>query len=103
MRKEKTLLATRHKGAIEWIKRKGFNGEVVSHISAEMIGEGDTVIGNIPVHMIEEIKQKGARVFIIVMPQVPKEMRGQELTAEQMEQFGAKLLEVKSIELREVH
>lgn len=99
---EKVLVVSRHAGAIEWLRQKGFTGEVVTHLTPEMVQAGDTVIGVLPVHLVAELVKKGVKVFIIVMPQVPKEMRGQELTAEQMEQFGAKLLEVKSIELREV-
>jgi len=99
---KRTLVVTRHQGAVAWLQEKGFRGEVVSHLSPEMVDEGDTVVGVLPIHLVWDLKRREARVIILVLPQVPPEKRGQELGPEQMEEFGAKLLEVRELELQEV-
>jgi len=98
----RTIIVTRHPGAVAWLKEKGFEGEVVAHLTPEMVDEGDVVVGVLPVHLVAELKKKGARVFILVLPQVPPEKRGQELSPDEMEKFGARLLEVRELELEEV-
>jgi len=98
----RTLIVTRHSGAVAWLEQKGFRGEVITHLSPEQVSKGDTIVGVLPVHIVAELKEKGAQVFIIVLPQVPSEMRGHELSPEQMDEFGARLLEVEVLKLREV-
>jgi len=98
----KVFIVTRHPGAVAWLKSKGFEGEVVAHLTPEMVDEGDVVIGVLPVHLVAELKEKRARVIILVLPQVPPEKRGQELSPEEMDRFGARLLEVEELRLKEV-
>ncbi|MHC1624881.1 MAG: CRISPR-associated protein Csx16 [Methermicoccaceae archaeon] len=98
----KRILVSRHPGAVAWLKSKGFEGEVVAHLTPEMVGEGDVVVGVLPVHLVAELKERGARVIILVLPQVPPEKRGAELSPEEMDRFGARLLEVEELRLKEV-
>lgn len=101
-RYERTVIVSRHQGAIAFVKSKGFNGRTVEQFSPGMAETGMLVIGILPVHLISTVLQRGARFIQIQLPEVPKEMRGQELTPEQMVQYGAKLVEVEQLVLREV-
>jgi putative CRISPR-associated protein (TIGR02620 family) len=87
---------TRHVGAVEWARRKGivasdFHAEderVVESINPENVARGDQVIGTLPVHLAADICGRGGRYFHITMT-VPNERRGQELSPDDMEAFGA--------------
>jgi len=39
----------------------------------------------------------GAEFVLLVMPTIPFEMRGEELTADMMEEYGAKLLQIDEL------
>lgn len=97
-----TLIVSRHQGAIEFVESLGFNGTVVDQFSAEMVTSGMAVVGVLPIHLAAEVLGRGGRFYQIIMPSVPQEMRGQELTPEQMRQYGARLVEVESIVINEV-
>lgn len=86
---------TRHKGAIEWALRKGVDARLVAHLDPEEIGPGDLVLGPLPVHLVAEVNRRGGRYFHIEMA-VPEEARGRELSADDMERFGARLVEFRA-------
>lgn len=99
----RTLIITRHVGAVEWIRRHFpvlfEDGEVIasltpSHISA--LSEGDIVVGVLPISLINECLEKGARVALIQFAHPP---RGAELSADAMEAAGASLMEVLRLDL----
>jgi len=96
------IIVSRHQGAIEFVESSGFSGEVVEHFSIEMVTPGMVVVGVLPIHLAAEVLNRGGRFYQIIMPSVPQEMRGQELTPEQMRQYGARLMEVESLVLNEV-
>ncbi|MDY0073570.1 MAG: CRISPR-associated protein Csx16 [Thauera sp.] len=85
---------TRHRGAIAWAHRHGIVSaeegaeRIVDSIVASDVSVGDTVIGTLPVHLAADICARGARYFHIAMS-VPTERRGQELTPDDMDAFGA--------------
>mgnify|MGYP000955834578 CR=1 FL=1 len=81
------LIVTRHSGAVEWLHRKGITGEVVSHISPSESLEGKIVIGNIPLWVAAQADE----VWAIEIPNLPSELRGVDISAEQMEELGAKI------------
>ena len=64
----------------------------VTHLEAERVQSGDIVLGTLPVSMIAEICAKGARYFHLTLT-TPPDMRGKELSAAQMEAYGAELSE----------
>lgn len=101
-RYERTVIVSRHQGAIDFVNSKGFYGRTVEQFSPEMVAPGMLVIGILPVHLISDVLQKGGKFIQIQLPEVPREMRGQELTPEQMVQYGAKLVEVEQLMLKEV-
>ena len=84
---------SRHAGAQEWAQNNGFeNAEVVSHFDPAVVEPGDMVIGTLPVHLAAQVCERGGRYFHLSL-QVPQEMRGIELSADQMEEFGASVTE----------
>ncbi|MFN3752397.1 MAG: CRISPR-associated protein Csx16 [Thiobacillus sp.] len=82
---------TRHPGAIEWAARRGLVVDrQVAHLNVSEVKAGDTVIGTLPVHLAAEVCARGAR-FLNLSLDVPPEARGQELDADALERFGARL------------
>jgi CRISPR-associated protein Csx16 len=96
------LIVSRHPGAIEFVTTCGYEGTVVEHFNPEMVEEGMVVIGVLPLHLAAEVLNRGGRFIQIIMPNVPAEMRGQELTPEEMLQYGATLMEVTNLQMEEV-
>lgn len=86
----KTVIITRHAGAIEWLKSKGYGGEVMPHFNGE-VEEGATYIGVLPIPMIHHIINGGGRFILLTLPQIAFGERGQELSPEEMEAAGASL------------
>ena len=87
-----TYFVTRHAGAMEWAAEHGIAAVPVTHLDTAIIKTGDTVIGTLPVNLIAEINTKGARYFHLAMD-VPEQHRGRNLTAGEMNAFGAVLEE----------
>lgn len=92
MSKSKTYFVSRHKGAIEWAARQGIVAELCPHFDPSIVESGDTVIGTLPVHLVGEVCRKGGRYLHLVMD-LPAAARGQELPADDMDSYGAKLEE----------
>jgi len=102
---KKTIIVSRHKGAIKWLESKGIKGWIVEHIDnniIEAIKEGYKVYGILPVPIIKQIMDKGAEVYLINLPAVALGQRGKELTVEEMDQAGAKIIKIDKLELQEV-
>ena len=95
MNMSKTLVVTRHAGAVEWLQNYGFaDCEVVNHFTPEMIKAGDVVVGILPLNLVAEVNLKGGRFFALDLV-VPAELRGIEMTAEMMTRLGAKIQEYR--------
>ncbi|WP_461601614.1 CRISPR-associated protein Csx16 [Aeromonas rivipollensis] len=88
-------LISRHPGAIAWCQRQPLVIDVVlPHLDPVFICTGDWVIGTLPLPMVAEVQRFGARYLHLSVP-VPPELRGQELSADQLEQLGASLIEYR--------
>ncbi|MFN6961652.1 MAG: CRISPR-associated protein Csx16 [Rhodocyclaceae bacterium] len=86
-----TWFVSRHPGAIEWAARQGLVVDrQVAHLDIKEVQAGDTVIGILPVHLAAEVCARGAR-FLNLSLDVPPDARGQELDADALERFGARL------------
>lgn len=86
-------LITRHPGAIEWAARQGVRVDVhIAHLDPAGIQSGDTVIGTLPVNLAAEVCARGGRFFNLSLD-LPPEARGRELSADDLERFGARLEE----------
>jgi CRISPR-associated protein Csx16 len=93
------IIVTRHTGAVEWLKEKGYDGAVIPHLTEEQIAGGNLYIGSLPIPMISTILEVGSRFFLLDLPAVAFTQRGQEMTPEEMDRAGARLVEVKKIEM----
>ena len=64
----------------------------VDHLDVEAIRPGDVVMGVLPVSLAAEVCARGAR-FLHLELHMPPDMRGKELSANDMERLGAELVE----------
>lgn len=85
---------SRHSGAQEWAATIGIEARVVRHLDIDDIQAGDIVLGTLPVHLAAEVCQRGAR-YIHLTLDLTEDLRGQELTAEQLIRCNARLVEYR--------
>lgn len=91
----KTYLVSRHPGTLDWFASQGLAIEVhIPHLDPDTIQAGDIVVGTLPIQLAAKVCEAGAR-YIHLEVQVPFDMRGQELSSQQLEEYGAKLSEFK--------
>ena len=90
-----TWFVSRHAGAIEWAARQGLAVDrLVHHLDPDQVGGGDTVMGSLPVNLAAAVCQRGAR-YLHLSIELPPELRGKELSADQLDQLGAKMCEYR--------
>ena len=85
-------LVTRHPGAKEWMQNQ-FHETVkhITHLDKETtLLVGDCVAGSLPVHQVASLNAAGVRYLHLCMD-MPANLRGQELSAEQLDALGARL------------
>jgi CRISPR-associated protein Csx16 len=87
-----TLFVTRHPGAIEWAARRGIGARLVAHLDPAIVQPGDIIMGTLPLHVAAEACARGARFKSLEMDLRPED-RDRDLTAEEMEDRGARLEE----------
>jgi len=86
-----TFFVSRHPGAVAWAARQGLAVDrLVAHLDTGLIQAGDVVIGTLPVNLAAEVCRRGGR-YLHLSLQLPLDMRGRELGAEDMEHYGARL------------
>jgi len=86
-----TYFVSRHPGAREWARRQDIQvDEFITHLDVERIGEGDTVIGSLPVNLAVEVCSRGAS-YLHLSLELPPELRGRELTADDLQALGARI------------
>lgn len=85
-----TYFVVRHKGAVAWATEQGITDTVqVLHWTPDhtaALHPGDTVIGVLPIHIAADVCARGAAYASL---DLPPELRGVDLTAEQMTACGA--------------
>lgn len=87
----RTLFISRHPGAVQWIKAQPIVVDrFIEHLDIEEIQPGDRVIGSLPVHLAGQVCARGAEYWNLSL-ELPAELRGQELSREQLEQMSARL------------
>ena len=87
------FVVTRHPGAIEWLARQGYDATPIAHLDPADLRPRDTVVGAVPAHVAAEVCARGARYMHLAMD-VPPDRRGDDLTAAEMDAFGARLTEL---------
>lgn len=86
-----TYFVSRHPGAVEWARRRGIAVDaLVSHLDPQVITDGDTVIGTLPVNLAAEVCARGAG-YLHLSVALPPESRGRDLTADELEALNARL------------
>jgi len=87
-------LISRHPGALEWLLQHIDQPAVhLEHLDdAAMIAPGDTVVGTLPVNLVADICRRGAR-YLHLQINIPRPLRGQELSARQIYELGGVLVE----------
>ena len=91
-----TYFISRHPGAIDWAKQQGIKvDEQPKHFNAKQTQNGDTIIGTLPVNLIAEVCNKGGRYLHLTLD-LPAHARGKELTAHDMQNYGARLEEYEA-------
>lgn len=88
-------LASRHLGAIAWVRRAGIQiDREVAHLDPTLVCAGDTVIGTLPMHVAAEVCMRGARFFALDL-HLTADMRGRELSEEELQGFQCTLTEYR--------
>jgi CRISPR-associated protein Csx16 len=88
-----TFFITRHPGAIEWAARQGLKVDRnLAHLDPADIRPGDVVIGTLPVNLGAQVCTRGGRYFNLSLD-LPAGARGCELSADELERYGARLEE----------
>lgn len=89
------IIITRHKGIIEFLAQHNITGEVITHVeNIEQIA-GKDVCGILPIVMAAHTNS----ITTIGFTHLPEEMRGKELTLEQMHKYGAYLEKFQVVKL----
>lgn len=78
------VIVTRHTGMVEWLKNNNVVGEVITHATPDNV-RGKIVVGVLPMNLASLTDA----MVTVDMPGLPAEMRGKDLTPEQMDEYGA--------------
>jgi len=90
-----TWFITRHPGALEWAHRHGLSiDRHIVHMDPADVRPGDVVLGTLPVNLAADVCAKGARFGRQVQGEV-EIARGRELSADDLERYGARLEEYR--------
>jgi CRISPR-associated protein Csx16 len=90
-----TWFVSRHPGALEWAARQGLRiDRFATHLDPAEVQGGDTVIGSLPVNLAAVVCRRGGR-YLNLSVTLPSELRGKELSADQLDQLGARLEEFR--------
>ena len=82
---------SRHPGALEWLQRQGVEvDQCVAHLDVDVLRPGDTVLGTLPINLACEVCRRGVEYWHLSL-RVPFALRGQELSAEQLDECHATL------------
>lgn len=87
----RTFFLSRHPGAVEWARRQGLVvDQWLAHLEVAQVQPGDTVIGTLPIHLAAQVCARGGR-YLHLSLDLPAELRGRELSADELEAAGARL------------
>ena len=86
-----TYFISRHPGAIEWAARQNMVvDQLMDHLDLAIVKAGDVIIGSLPVNLAAQVCARGASYWHLSL-QLPVELRGQELSADDMERLSAQV------------
>ncbi len=88
-----TYFITRHPGARQWAEQEGVVvDQLLDHLEIEHLRPGDRVIGSLPVNLAAEVCARGGH-YLHLSLDLPREMRGRDLSVKDMRDCGARLEE----------
>jgi putative CRISPR-associated protein (TIGR02620 family) len=79
------MIATRHKGVIEWLRRRGITGEYIRRPTMPHEVAGRVVYGVLP----EFLANYTITTYFVRLPNGFREYKGIELSADDLERLGA--------------
>lgn len=80
---------SRHPGAIAWATAQDLHiDQYLPHLDLAKVQAGDTIIGSLPVRLAAKVCAAGAAYWHLNLD-LPADMRGRELSEQEMAQFGA--------------
>lgn len=86
---------TRHAAAAEWLIKQGYDATVISHADddfwSDTLRAGDVLIGTLPMHLAAQAVAITGKPFGFLSVNVPPDLRGTELTMDQMIQCNARI------------
>jgi CRISPR-associated protein Csx16 len=86
-----TYFISRHSGAVDWAESEGFHvDQRLAHFDVSIVQPGDQVLGTLPINLVADVNERGGAYFHLTLA-LPAEMRGKELSAEDMLRFGSRL------------
>lgn len=87
-------LITRHPGALQWLEQQVAMPRMhLAHLeNLRDLQRGDAVYGTLPIHLIAAVCARGAQYFHLEID-LPQDLRGQELSASQLDALNAELVE----------
>ena len=95
------ILISRHLATVEWLKSKGVAVDKhQSHFDTKNVKTGDVIIGNLPIQMVAEVCIKGGEYHHIEID-LPKDLRGKELTVDNLNQLGAKIVQYNASKIQD--
>lgn len=90
---------TRHRGAREWAESRGIRiDRWVEHPDMSTVEPGAVVVGTLPIHLAAELHVRGARSLHLSLD-LPAELRGRDLSAEQMNRARARIEEYRVVRI----
>lgn len=96
-RPPRTVVVSRHPGAVEWLEKQGVVADVtLTHLSEADLASfrvGDSVVGILPIEFAGRLCEKGVRCAVISLP-LEETQRGRELNCQQLDAAGARLVRV---------
>jgi putative CRISPR-associated protein (TIGR02620 family) len=101
-----TWFVSRHAGAHDWMRAQSERGALgfgvdryVQHLDPATPAPGDLVVGTLPFIDVLRLRERKVR-FLALALDLPEDVRGRELSADEMASYGARLLDV-DLQLRE--
>lgn len=92
-----TYFISRHPGARDWAAAEGLQVDAqIDHLDPSTIRSGDVVIGTLPINLISEVCARGGR-YLHLSLDLTANLRGHELSAEDMRQCNARLEEYRAL------
>ena len=90
---------SRHLGAVDWAKKNHIHFDLhLTHLTdIEKLLPNDVVIGTLPINIVAMLTHKSVR-YIHLSLKIPVELRGAELTAQQLDTCQASLEEFEVLQ-----